>query len=138
MRQTLVALACCCFLGGCSVTAPVVAIVHDDMFVGQATGYLDRTGVITVTSTTKPDVTCFGDFRYHAARSGTGKMRCNDGATADFDFYGLSMASGYGLGQSTKGVVSFTFGLDVEEAKPYLKLPENKRIDMKEGKPLLL
>lgn len=129
---------CGCLLAGCSVTAPVVAIVHDDMYVGEATGYMDRTGVIRVTSTTKPDVSCFGDFRYLAAKSGKGNMRCNDGNVAEFDFYGLSMTSGYGLGQSTKGVVSFTFGLDADEAAPYLKLPENQRLQNKEGKLTLL
>jgi len=38
------------------------------------------------------------------------------------------MLSGYGLGRSLRGPVSVTYGLTLEEAENYLKLPQGKVI----------
>ena len=120
-------------MGLFSATAPVIAILADDLFTGKAVGYIGRTGTIEVTSVLDPDIICIGQFRYTAAKSGTGQIRCNDGNVAEFDFKGLSALSGYGFGTSTRGAISFTFGLTPDDAKKYLKLPKGKKIVEKEG-----
>jgi hypothetical protein len=55
-------------------------------------------------------------------------MTCNDGTEARIQFNKLTNLSGYGLGTSTKGGVSFTYGLTPEEATKYLSIPTNKRL----------
>jgi hypothetical protein len=55
-------------------------------------------------------------------------MRCSDGATATFHFQRLSMFRGYGVGSSSRGSMSFAYGFTAEEAGPYLKLPEGKKL----------
>lgn len=138
-------LLCCCVsaLCGCanqsgarmglfSATSPVIAILADDLFVGEAEGYADKTGSITVTSALNPGVRCVGRFAYQGMRSGTGQMQCNDGHDAQFSFNGLSMLSGYGYGKSTRGPISFTFGLTLDESAEYLKLPQGKKLRQQE------
>lgn len=117
-------------LSGCasmfSATAPVIAMLQDDLFIGTAVGYGDRTGTIDVTSTVNPNLRCVGNFAYVGSKTGRGDLRCNDGSTGDFQFNGLTMLSGYGYGATSRGGMSFTFGLEAEEAAQYLKLPKGK------------
>lgn len=113
-------------MGLISATAPVIAILHDDLFTGTAEGYLDRTGTIDVVSKMNPDIRCVGEFRYTGSSTGKGEMQCNDGSEARFSFNALSSLSGYGYGKSSRGALSFTFGLTVEDAREYLKLPSGK------------
>lgn len=137
-----------CLLSGCanesgarmglfSATAPVIAVLADDLFTGEAVGYVDRTGTITATSVKNPDIKCIGSFRYTGSKTGTASMRCNDGAEAELTFHGLSTLSGYGYGKTSRGPASFTFGLTAEQAAEYLKIPEGKRLDVKTPKPSL-
>jgi len=117
-----------------SATAPVIAILQDDMLTGEAVGYMDRTGTIKMTSVLDASLSCIGQFRYTGAKTGTGSVICNDGSSGDFQFHGLTRLSGYGLGKSARGPLSFTFGLTPEEAQQYLVLPKGKRITKeKEG-----
>lgn len=111
-----------------SVTLPVIAILHDELFVGEAVGYLDRTGTIDLRSVLAPASKCVGTFRYTAARAGLADMRCDDGAEAILSFNALSAFSGYGYGSTPVGPASFTFGLDPEKAASYLTLPRGKRL----------
>jgi hypothetical protein len=38
------------------------------------------------------------------------------------------MFCGYGEGSFSRGSMSFAYGLSVEEASPYLKLPQGKKL----------
>ena len=111
-----------------SATAPVHAFLQDDLFYGEAVGYLDRTGTINVTSALDPETKCIGEFRYIGTKTGVGTLTCNDGQIANIQFQALSSLSGYGYGRTSKGPVSFTFGLTADEAKAYLKMPKGKTI----------
>lgn len=111
-----------------SATAPVIAMLRDDMFVGEAVGYMDRTGTINMKSVVDDSLSCIGQFHYTGAKIGIGTVQCNDGGSGDFQFHGLSNLSGYGLGKSSRGPLSFTFGLTPEEAQQYLALPKGKKI----------
>lgn len=144
----LLAAAAAVFVSGCaneggarmglfSATAPVIAVMSGDLFTGEAEGYANMTGKIEVQSAVNPSIRCMGHFEYSSREHGSGKMRCNDGAEASFDFKALSMLSGYGIGTSSRGPFSFAYGLTPEEAKKYLTIPANKRLESK-GKALSL
>ncbi len=111
-----------------SATGPVIAILGGNLFLGEAEGHLDGSGTIRIHSRVKPDVTCRGRFTSSAARGGLGQMHCSDGATATFHFQRLSVFRGYGGGSFSRGSMSFAYGLTAEEAGPYLKLPEGKKL----------
>lgn len=117
-----------------SAHAPVYAMLQDDLFTGEAVGYMDRTGTIQIQSVVNPKVRCIGSFRYTGSKVGVASVQCNDGQEADLVFNGLSMLSGYGLGKSIRGPVSFTFGLTPEEASEYLTLPPNTRLQQNKDK----
>ena len=111
-----------------SVKLPVIAILHDDLFVGEVIGYIDRTGTIDLRSALAPITKCVGSFRYTGPKTGLADMRCDDGAQATLSFNALSIFSGYGYGNTPVGPASFTFGLDPEEAASHLMLPRGKRL----------
>lgn len=117
-------------LSGCAslmfASAPVIAILKDDLFTGTAMGYADKTGTIEVASVLDPSIRCVGKFAYVATKMGGGDLRCNDGSEGTFQFNGLTMFSGYGFGTMTRGSMSFTFGLNTDEAAEYLRLPKGK------------
>lgn len=115
-------------MGLFSATAPVIAILQEDLFVGEAVGYMDRTGTIEIHSVIDPNLKCVGSFRYTGSKTGVADVRCNDGADAALSFNGLSMLSGYGYGKTSRGPASFTFGLTPEEAAPRLTLPSGKKL----------
>jgi hypothetical protein len=115
-----------------SAHAPVIAILQDDLFTGEAIGYMDRTGTIDIKSALNPELRCVGRFRYTGSKNGIATVQCNDGNEAELSFNGLSMLSGYGYGKSTRGPASFTFGLTPDEASTYLKLPANKKLVTKD------
>jgi hypothetical protein len=121
-------------MGLFSVTLPVIAIFHDDLFVGEAIGHLDRTGTIDLRSVLDPKIKCVGSFRYTGLKTGVADMRCDDGVEAKLLFNALSAFSGYGAGSTPKGPASFTFGLSPEEAALHLTLPQStKLIESLEG-----
>ena len=125
-------------MGLFSATAPVIAILHDDLFLGEAVGYMDRTGSINMTSTVDADRKCVGQFRYTGSKTGVARVQCNDGAEGELTFNSLSVLSGYGYGRTSRGPASFTFGLTPEEASSYLKLPKGKRINKEPQGPRLV
>jgi len=138
MRKMLITvLAACIGLAGTataagaglfSATRMVIAIVADDLFVGDAEGHLSGAGTLAIRSQRNPAVSCLGQFTSDAALGGSGQMHCSDGATATFQFQRLSVFRGYGGGSFSRGPMSFAYGLTVEEAGPYLKLPEGKKL----------
>ena len=143
MAARMFCAAVLCVLCGCanqsgarmglfSATAPVIAMLADDLFVGEAKAYLDQKGKISVRSKVNAEIQCIGQFVHTTSAGGTGRMQCNDGALATFEFQSLGRLSGYGFGTSARGPVIFTYGLTLEEAKKYLTLPVGKSL-MKEG-----
>lgn len=120
-------------MGLFSVTLPIIAILHDDLFVGEAVGYLDRTGTINLRSVLDPKIKCVGSFRYTGLKTGVADMQCDDGAAARLSFNALSAFSGYGYGSTPRGPASFTFGLGAEEAASHLILPQGKQLIKRSG-----
>ena len=138
MRNTLTTVfATCIGLAGSatpadagllSATGIVIAILADDLFVGEAEGHLSGAGTLVIRSQKNPDLTCLGQFTSSAVLGGSGRMHCSDGATATFHFQRLSVFRGHGVGSFSRGAMSFAYGLTAEEAGPYLKLPEGKKL----------
>lgn len=111
-----------------SATGPVIAIMAGDLFVGEAEGHLNGAGTLAIRAQKNAALTCVGEFTSSAARGGSGQMQCSDGTHATFLFQRLSLRSGHGAGSSSRGPISFTYGLTAEEAGPYLKLPAGKKL----------
>jgi hypothetical protein len=111
-----------------SATRMVIAILADELFVGEAEGHLNGAGTLAIRSQRNPAVSCLGQFTSSAELGGTGQMLCSDGSTATFHFQRLDMFRGHGAGASSRGPMSFAYGLSVEEARRYLKLPVGKKL----------
>lgn len=136
-RTAIVALAGCVALAG-SVGAPragllsrtgdVIAIMAGELFVGQAEGHFGGAGTLAIHAQQDPAVTCSGEFTSSKELGGKGQLRCTDGASATFRFDRLSMTRGHGNGTFTRGPMSFTYGLSVEDSRPYLQLPAGKHL----------
>lgn len=120
-----------------SKTGPIIAIMANDLFLGEAIGHLSGAGTIAIRSQSNPDVTCLGQFTSSAELGGRGQMRCSNGATGTYHFKRLSLERGYGAGSYRQGSMSFTYGLTADESEPYLKLPPGKRLEYN-GKTLAL
>jgi len=114
--------------GWFAVRLPVIAVVHDELYAGEAIGYLDRTGTIEIRSVLDANSRCAGEFHYTGLTSGVASMRCHDGTEAVLAFQALGLMSGYGYGETPRGSASFTFGLDPEDAVPHLRLPRGKKL----------
>jgi len=111
-----------------SSTGPVIAILDGKLLVGEATGHLGGWGTIALHSRSKPERTCVGEFTYSDALGDSGQLKCSDGESATFRFQRLSLMRGYGAGSSSRGELSFTYGLNAEDSAPYLKLPPGKEL----------
>ena len=111
-----------------TVTLPVIAIIHDDLFVGRAVGHIDRTGTIDLRSAQDPKDKCVGSFRFTGSKTGLADMRCDDGVEARLSFNALGIFSGYGYGDTHRGPASFTFGLSPDEAASHLTMPRGKKL----------
>lgn len=111
-----------------SATGMVIAIIADELFVGEAEGHLSGAGTLAIRSQKRPELTCLGQFTSSAELGGTGQLRCSDGATAEFHFKRLSVRRGFGVGSFSRGSMSFAYGFTAEEAVPYLKLPKGKKL----------
>jgi hypothetical protein len=121
-----------------SATRTVIAILADDLFVGEAEGHLNGAGTLAIHSQKNPALVCRGQFTSSSAeKSGSGQLHCSDGSIATFEFKRLSVFSGYGIGSFGRGVMSFAYGLSHLEVGPYLKLPAGKRL-MQNGTELAL
>ena len=120
-----------------SSTGQVIAIFAGELFLGEAEGNLDGSGTINIRSSTRPDVTCVGQFTSSAKLGGAGSLQCSDSVTATIKFKRLSIFRGYGTGISSRGTMSFTYGINANDSKPYLKLPAGKALRL-DGKDLVL
>ena len=115
-------------MGLFSVKLPVIAILHGDLFVGEAIASVNRKGTIDLRSVLDGKGKCFGSFRFTDAKTGVADMQCNDGSAARLSFNALSTFSGYGSGSTPNGPASFTFGLRPEVAALHLILPPGKKL----------
>jgi len=120
-----------------SAKGPVIAILADELYVGEAEGHLDGSGTIAIHSQINPDVTCRGQFTSSAKLGGAGQMQCTDGTGATFHFQRLTVLRGHGAGSHGRGPMSFTYGLTADESRTYLKLPAGKKLE-NSGKQLVL
>ncbi len=111
-----------------SATGRIIAVLADDLFLGEAEGHLSGAGTLAIYAQKNPALRCRGQFTSSAALGGSGQLRCSDGATATFQFQRLSVFRGYGVGSFSRGAMSFAYGLAAHEAGPYLKLPEGKQL----------
>ncbi|WP_316979779.1 S1C family serine protease [Shumkonia mesophila] len=124
MRQVLGVLAVALGLAACSVTEPVIGLVGNagERYDGTATGYMDRTGTITMANTTGG--LCTGGFHYTGAKIGVGTLTCNDGRRATIQFQAITSLSGFGYGVTDDGEpIRFTYGLSEEQSRPHLVAP---------------
>jgi phospholipid transport system substrate-binding protein len=120
-----------------SKTGPVIAIMADDLFLGEAEGHLSGAGTIAIHSQSNPGITCLGQFTSSAELGGLGQMQCSNGATGTYHFKRLTLQKGYGAGSYNQGSMSFTYGFTADESEPYLKLPPGKKLEHN-GKTLAL
>ena len=120
-----------------SKTGPVIAIMADDLFLGEAEGHFSGAGTIAIHSQTNPDVICRGPFTSSAKLGGSGQMQCTNGATGTYHFKRLSLVKRYGTGSYHQRSMSFTYGLTADESEPYLSLPPGKKLEHN-GKTLAL
>lgn len=111
-----------------SSKGPVIAILAQELFVGEAEGHLNGRGTLFIRSQKDSRLTCAGEFTSSAELGGLGQMRCSDGATATFRFQRLGIYRGHGTGDFSRGSMSFAYGFSAEEAVPYLTLPEGKAL----------
>ena len=111
-----------------SATGAVIAIMAGNLFVGEAEGHLSGAGTLVIHSQKNPALTCRGEFTSSAELGGKGQLRCSDGTRSTFKFQRLSLRRGHGSGSFGRGSMSFSYGLSAEEARPYLKLPEGKKL----------
>ena len=112
-----------------SATRPVIAILDGELFVGEAEGRLDGGGTITIRSQQNPSVTCLGEFMTTAAaKGGSGTLSCSDGGNANFRIQRLTIFKGHGAGTTSRGTLSFAYGLSMAESQAYLQLPDGKKI----------
>src|SRR6185295_7683602 len=111
-----------------SAKGPVIAILADELFLGEAEGHLSGAGTLAIQSQKNSAVSCHGEFTSSAKLGGAGQLKCSDGATGTFHFQRLSVRSGQGTGSTSRGSMSFTYGLTAAESESYLKLPAGKKL----------
>jgi hypothetical protein len=137
MRKILISVIACIVLAGSaapaaggllSATGAVIAILGGELFLGEAEGHLSGAGTLAIHSQKKPGLTCSGQFTSSAEHGGKGQLHCIDGSSATFHFKRLTIWRGHGTGSFGKSSMSFTYGLSAEEARPYLKLPQGKKL----------
>lgn len=121
-----------------SAKGMVIAILADDLFLGEAEGHLSGAGTLAIHSQKDPALTCLGDFTSSAELGGSGQLHCSDGTTATFHFQRLNMLCGYGEGSFSRGSMSFAYGLSAEEASHYLKLPQGMKLTHNGSEPGLV
>ena len=111
-----------------SATGTVIAVAGGDVYVGEAEGHIDGTGTLAIRSQKNPALTCTGQFTSNAEQGGSGQLQCSDGTSGVFQFKRLTVYRGYGVANFSRGEMSFAYGFTPEEAAPYLKLPEGKKL----------
>ena len=109
MKQCLILALLAIELSACSLTLPVRGQIQssNETFTGSATGYMDGSGNLSITSSSGS--VCTGDFVYVTKRTGEGVFTCNDGRSGPFQFVSTG-SHGTGHGSLGGQVFTFTFG----------------------------
>jgi hypothetical protein len=127
-----------------SSRVPAIALVNGQLLQGEVQLMPDRTGSATLTNRTKPLSTgsgadnahitsCVGQLRYTSSVAGAIDLRCSGGVAAELAFTMLSETRGYAYSQTPGVSVSMTYGLTPDEARAYLKVPDDKRLLVRPG-----
>ncbi len=111
-----------------SATGAVIAIVGDEIYVGEAEGGINGSGTLVIRSQSNPALSCTGQFTSSAALGGSGQLQCSDGNGATFRFTRLSVYRGHGVANFRRGEMRFAYGFAPEEAGAYMKLPAGKKL----------
>lgn len=119
-----------------SSSVPVQAVIHDTVLQGEARLYTDRSGTLELTAPTG-SLRCMGAMHHTSSRAGVLELRCSNGGAHQLHFIALTHTSGHGHSPATQETASFTFGLDAEQARGYLKPPPAKHL-VREGEHLRL
>src|ERR1043166_3444988 len=75
-----------------SATATVIAILADDLFLGEAEGHVDGAGTLAIYSQKTPALTCVGQFTSSAELGGEGQLHCSDSSSVPSIFNALACA----------------------------------------------
>ena len=96
-------------LSACSLNLPLRGQFQnsDETFTGNATGDVDGSGNISLTSSN--GAVCKGDFLFLTKRTGGGVFNCNDGRSGPFQFVSTG-SRGTGHGSLSGQKFTFTFG----------------------------
>ena len=105
-------------------------VVDGTVLEGSVTLYPDRAGLLQADSVgdSGARMSCSGQLRYTSSKAGTLRLSCNNGTTADVSYLALDYTRGYGRIRDPDRVVSFTFGMDAEEAQGWLWAPTGQRV----------
>lgn len=106
MSRPCLLLAALAVVGGCTMTRAVTGQIQNssETFTGSATGGIDGSGDLAVTTTS--GAVCTGTFVYVTERRGEGTFRCSDGRTGPFHF---ASTGSRGTGEGDLGGQHFTF-----------------------------
>lgn len=109
MKSTFALGAACIALSACSLTLPVKGQTESgsETFSGQATGYADGGGTLTLVSS--KGRSCSGNFVYVTGRNGEGIFTCTNGQSGSFKFVSTG-SRGAGTGNIGGEPFTFTFG----------------------------
>jgi hypothetical protein len=114
------------------------AVVNGQMMTGEVQLVPDRTGSVTLRTSTpsasaaldsfSPISSCMGRLRFTSTSGGEMDLRCNEGSIATLHFSLIADATGYAYNQGPGMPVSLTFGLRAASAKAYLQAPVGKQV----------
>lgn len=111
MKKQMLAVISALSLAGCSMTLPVRGQFENGStppFTGTATGYMDGSGHLSVSSADGA-LKCDGNFVYVDARNGQGTLTCSNGTSGPFRFVSTG-THGTGAGMLNGQRFTFTFG----------------------------
>lgn len=106
-------------------SAPAIAMVNGTLLSGKVSVFTDRTGTVVLES---ERLSCSGNQRYTATRSGVFNLSCSDGSEVQLSFVALAETSGHARGRTARGSASLTYGLEPNVAAAYLELPAGQRL----------
>lgn len=110
-------------------SAPALAVVNGTLLSGKVSVFTDRTGTVTLES---ERLSCSGNQRYTATRTGVFNLNCSDGSDLQLSFVALAETSGHARGRTAAGTASLTYGLEPAVAVAYLELPAGMRLVSRE------
>jgi hypothetical protein len=110
--------------------ATLIAVIGGELFQGEVEGGVDGRGTLSMHAPRDHRRRCAGSFDAPLVGDGDGALTCGDGPRIAFRFRKLGLFRGHGIGAGPPGAVALTFvyGLNAEEATPYLVLPAGKRL----------